>query len=107
MWLSVRYWGGDDMIPKYDISSESYNLCEVYGYSWCECSFLNEVDRSENKSIKGGAKTMNFQKRMESFIAEMRIEGLTVEQIKELFEDSLDNVLSDEKDGEMLGKYGG
>jgi hypothetical protein len=50
---------------------------------------------------------MDFQKRMESIIAEMRINGLTIERIKELFEDSLDNVLSDEYDGKMLGKYGG
>jgi hypothetical protein len=50
---------------------------------------------------------MKFQKEMESIIAGLRIEGWTVERIHELFEDSLDNILSDEKDGEMLGKYGG
>ena len=50
---------------------------------------------------------MSFQKQMEILVAELRIAGFTKEQIQEMFEDALDNVLSDEHDGMMLGKYGG
>jgi hypothetical protein len=28
--------------PKYDITSESFNLCECCGCSWCECGFERE-----------------------------------------------------------------
>jgi hypothetical protein len=50
---------------------------------------------------------LDFQKRMESLIAEMMLKGLKEEEIKELFDDSLDNVLGDIQDGETLGRYGG
>lgn len=34
----------DSEIPKYDISSESFNLCEGCGCSWCECGFEKDKD---------------------------------------------------------------
>lgn len=48
---------------------------------------------------------MNFQRQIDHLIAEMMLRGYSAEKIKDLFEDSLDNILSDVKDGENLGKY--
>lgn len=48
---------------------------------------------------------MTDQREFEGFIAGLRLKGLSEEVIKEMFEDALDNVLSDERDAEILGKY--
>lgn len=32
----------EDTDPRYDITSESYNLCPCCGFSWCECGFERE-----------------------------------------------------------------
>lgn len=48
---------------------------------------------------------MDVQKKLENIIAELRSLGFSIKEIYEVFENSLDNILSDEKDGENLGKY--
>lgn len=42
---------------------------------------------------------MDIEKKMECLIAEMRLEGYETYQIIEVFEEVLDNIVSNKKDG--------
>lgn len=46
------------------------------------------------------------RKQLENMIAEFRMAGYSIKQIREIFYDCLDNVLIEEKAGEHLGRYG-